>query len=304
MTRRALLIINSRSRHGAKQADRATGLLRAAGFDITIQSAPHAESIPDFVSSALKDVDAVIAGGGDGTMNAVANGLVGSSLPLGVIPLGTANDLARTLGIPSSIPEACAIIAAGHVREIDLGWVNGKVFLNVASMGLTTRVTRELSPKVKRRLGVLAYPVALTRALRSLHSFEVEISSDGQTLRRRAVQVAVGNGRFFGGGMRIAHDAAIDDQRLDLYIIEARNAWELVRAVPAILTGRAETSPHVTALHGCEIEVKADHPRAVSMDGEIRTTTPALFRLLPRALRVFAPPTPATPQPGLKSDLT
>ena len=105
----------------------------------------------------------MIVAGGDGTLNAALQGLVEAGLPLGIIPLGTANNLARTLGIPSDPAGACEVIAAGHRRRIDLGWVNGRYFCTTASVGLSVQITEELSPEAKRRWGPAAYALAAVR---------------------------------------------------------------------------------------------------------------------------------------------
>jgi hypothetical protein len=104
-----------------------------------------------------QQIDLVIVGGGDGTLNATIEAIIETQLPLGILPLGTANDLARTLAIPNSLPEACQIIASGNLRRIDLGSVNGKYFFNVASLGLSVKITQQLTKEIKRRWGIFAY---------------------------------------------------------------------------------------------------------------------------------------------------
>ncbi|MBV8523247.1 MAG: lipid kinase [Acetobacteraceae bacterium] len=230
----------------------------------------------------------VIAGGG-GTLNAAAPGLIAAGLPLGIIPLGTANDLARTLNIPLDPTEAARVSAQGRRRRIDLGEVNGHPFSNVASIGFGVDLTRALTRDSKRRFGVLGYAIAGLRALERLHPFRAEIIHGGETYVSRRVHVAVGNGRHYGGGMTIAENARIDDGRLDVYSLEVASFWRLLRLLPALRSGRNQHWAEIRTLAGEEIEIHTHHPRSVNTDGEIRTRTPAYFRVLRGALEVFTP---------------
>ena len=152
--KKALLLVNQHARSGQKLLSQATRELQALGFELIQESTERPHHIPDAIQRYKNQVDLVIIGGGDGTLNAAIEGLINTDLPLGILPLGTANDLARTLGIPTYLPEACQVIAAGQIRRIDLGWVNGKYFFNVASLGLSVQITQRLTKEVKRRWGI------------------------------------------------------------------------------------------------------------------------------------------------------
>ena len=153
-------------------------------------------------------VDTVIVGGGDGTLNTIVDSLVEMNLPLGILPLGTANDLARTLNLPQTIPEACQVIASGYQKYIDLGWVNGKHFFNVASLGLSVAITKKLSRGMKRRWGILSYGITALQAIAQTRPFHAKILTNEQVISVKTIQIAIGNGRYYGGGMAIAADAA------------------------------------------------------------------------------------------------
>jgi diacylglycerol kinase family enzyme len=127
MNQRALLLVNRHARKGQQQLDAAVHQLKSLGLELCEEAIEDPDRLPDVIRDYRKRVDLVIIGGGDGTLNAAVEGLVETQLPLGILPLGTANDLARTLGIPATLPEACQIIATGKVHVIDLGWVNGGV---------------------------------------------------------------------------------------------------------------------------------------------------------------------------------
>lgn len=286
---RALLLVNRHARKGDESISQAVKQLQHLGVEILEESTEKPQQIPDLIRRYRHQVDLVIIGGGDGTLNAAADGLIDSQLPLGILPLGTANDLARTLEIPTSIPDACKIIAAGKIQRIDLGWVNGKHFFNVASLGLSVQITQQLSKEAKRRWGVFAYALTALKVIWQSRPFKAEIRLNGQSILVRTVQIAVGNGRYYGGGMTVAEDATIDDRRLDLYSLEIKHWWQMILLLPAMRKGRQASWPGVRALAGTEIEVFTRKPRPINTDGEITVHTPAQFRVLPQALAVFVP---------------
>lgn len=287
---RALLLVNRHARQGEKSLNEAIDCLKTLGFDLIEESTEDPKHLGDVIKRYQKEIDLVIAGGGDGTLNAIVDAIVDTQLPLGVLPMGTANDLARTLGIPNSLPEACKIIASGYLRRIDLGWVNGKHFFNVASMGLSVKITQRLTKEVKRRWGIFAYAATALQVIWESRPFQAEIRINGTSFRVKTVQIAVGNGRYYGGGMAVVHDAAIDDQRLDLYSMEIENWWQIILLLPAMRQGRHIYSRNVRVLEGKEIEVFTRKPRPINTDGEITTYTPALFRVIPKAISVLVPP--------------
>lgn len=289
MHQTALLLVNRHARRGQEALSEAIEQLRLLGLNLIEESTDDPEHLPDLIRRYRDQVDLVIIGGGDGTLNAAIPGIVDTRLPLGILPLGTANDLARTLGIPQNLTKACQAIAQGQIRKIDLGWVNGHYFFNVASLGLSVQITQQLTKEVKRRWGVFAYLIAAIRVLRHSKPFWAEIRAKGESIQVRTVQIAVGNGRYYGGGMAVAPDAQIDDQRLDLYSLEIRHWWEIIPLLPAMRRGQQSTWPNVRAIGCQEIEVVTRRPRRINTDGEITTATPATFRVVPQALSVLVP---------------
>jgi YegS/Rv2252/BmrU family lipid kinase len=289
MPQRALLLINPGARRGRKEAGAAQECLAALGMDLTAARLEDGVSVGNQIQDLQGTIDRVIVAGGDGTLNAVLQGLVGTGLPLGVLPLGTANNLARTLGIPQSLQEACELAVHGVRRPIDLGWANGRYFFTTASMGLSVQITEALSHETKQRWGALAYAVAAMRALARSHPFHAEITWQGGSRHSRTVQIVVGNGRYYGSALPVTEDAAIDDARLDLYSLEVRHWWELIALIPALRRGRQREKRSVEALRAREFEIRTRVPLDINVDGEICTRTPARFRVVPRALDVFAP---------------
>jgi YegS/Rv2252/BmrU family lipid kinase len=289
MTRPALLIINTHSRRGADAADAVVEALGRAGVFVLRRECSDASGLSILIRDAAGEVDRVILGGGDGTLNAAAPGLIATGLPLGIIPLGTANDLARTLGIPADPAAAAQVIAARRLRLIDLGEVNGHPFFNVASIGFGVDLTRALTRDAKKRWGTLGYAIAGLRALGRLKPFTAQIIEGGVTHRSRTVHVAVGNGRHYGGGMTVSEDASIDDGRLDLYSLEVQSFWRLLRIAPALRSGRHDAWAEIRTHSGDAIEIRTSRPRSVNTDGEITSQTPARFRVLRHVLAVYVP---------------
>lgn len=289
MTRRALLIVNRHARRGQNSRSQAVNQLQRLGFDLMETETEKPQYLSDVIRHHSHQVDLVIIGGGDGTLNAAVEGLVETQLPLGILPLGTANDLAHTLGIPSSLPEACQIVAKGQLQRIDLGWVNGKHFFNVASLGLSVQITERLNQRVKRHWGVLAYAVTALGVIWQAQPFRADIRLDGELIRVKTVQIAVGNGRYYGGGLTVCEDAAIDDQQLHLYSLNVRHWWQLVASLPVIWKGRHKAW---LGFHACkcqEIEIYTHGLYPINTDGELTTHTPAQFRIIPKAISVLIP---------------
>lgn len=286
---RALLVANRKALSGA--ADLGEGLvkLHEAGIHVTERPVHDPLDIPVILRQDGGEADLIILAGGDGTMNLAAEALLELNKPLGMIPIGTANDLARTLEIPLSLPEACAVIAAGRTRQIDLGRANGKHFFNVASVGLSAEVTRHHQGRRKRLLRVLSYPLSVWDAYHTIRPFRVRIRCDGQEARVRTIQVSVGNGRHYGGGMTMIEDAAIDDGQLDVYCIKPLSFWALLALFPALRWGRLRNRAPILVWRGCEVAVRTRRRLPVNTDGELTTYTPVEFTIAPKALTVFVP---------------
>jgi YegS/Rv2252/BmrU family lipid kinase len=264
-------------------------VLGALGLELVAGDGEAEQDPGELIGRHRSEIDRVIVAGGDGTLNTVVQELVGTGLPLAIIPLGTANNTARTLEIPLTIPEACEVAVRGIRRRIDLGRANEKYFFTTASIGLSVQITEELTSKTKRRWGPLAYGVAAIRAVTRSRAFHADISWPGGSRHSRTVQIVVGNGRYYGSKLPVAADAAIDDARLDLYSLEVRHWFEILALVPSLKRGRHGSKDTVEALRASEFEIRTVVPREINLDGEICGRTPARFRVVAGALEVFAP---------------
>lgn len=289
MSRRALLLINRKGATSHANLDEGLKVLEDVGVEVSAHFCRRPHRIPELIRDDHGRADLIIIGGGDGTLSMALEAVLESGLPLGILPMGNANDLARTLGIPTRLADAFAIIAAGDVQRIDVGEVNGKHFFNVASIGLSVDIAQRLTREQKRRWGVLAYLGHAWEALHAASSFSARIVCDGDQLDLRSIQIAVGNGRYYGGGMTVADDATIDDRRLDLYAIERQRWWRLMVVLPALRWGKHKLIDGVHTLSGEVIRIETDRPMAINVDGEVIAETPADFRVLPAVLPVFVP---------------
>jgi diacylglycerol kinase family enzyme len=199
---RALLIVNRKARSGAEQAEAARAALEAAGIAAQSFEAPEDMPCAEAVTAGLAagGFDRVVIGGGDGTLNAAIPGLLEAGLPFGILPLGTANDLARSLDIPLELEAAARVIATARPRPVDLGEVNGHCYFNVASVGFSAELAGELKAEAKKRWGKLGYGVAALRLLRRARPFRVDLLHDGRVERARTIQVSVGTGGITAAG--------------------------------------------------------------------------------------------------------
>jgi YegS/Rv2252/BmrU family lipid kinase len=289
MSQRALLLVNPQSRRGKAARQQVVEQLQQQGFELVEEFGEKPQGFPDLIRRYHQEIDLVIVGGGDGSVNAALPGLLDTHLPLGILPLGTANNLARTLNIPNSLPEACQIIAEGRVQRIDLGWVNGYYFLNIASLGLSAEINRRVSKRLKRRWGVFAYIATAFQVIWQVRPFPVEIHWNGQSIRVKTIQITVGNGRFYGSGLVIADDATIDDQRLDLHSLEIQHWWEILPLIPPAMQGKSIIGKGVRTIEAKELQLYTPSPYPINTDGERTTATPAKFRVLPQVISVFMP---------------
>ena len=288
--RRALLVINRKARSGTAPIDAALAILEAGGISVSPCECDRADAIGPLMRDRAGSADCIIVGGGDGTLNCCAASLVQTGLPLGILPLGTANDLARTLGVGPDLESAARTIVAGDTRAIDLGQVNGHLFFNVASIGFSAELARELTAEAKRRFGIMGYALAGAKLLVRTRPFTAFIEHDGVTEKVKTVQVSVGNGRHYGGGMTMDESAEPDDGCLHVYSLEVGHWSRLLALAPSLKRGTHGTATDVRTFTTRSVTIRTRRARSVNTDGELTTATPAVFTLIPKAVRVYAPP--------------
>jgi diacylglycerol kinase (ATP) len=294
---RAALIVNTRSRSGEQTFFEALDRLEELGVSLGATYAIRDPvRLPETVREVLREGSEyrlLILGGGDGSVSSVVDFLAHHDVILGLLPLGTANDFARTLGIPADVEKACETIAGGKIVDVDLGLAGDNYYVNVASVGLSVGVTQALSPRLKRRIGALAYPTAAIRAFLGHEPFSARLTfPDGDhdpVEYERLVQVAVGNGRFYGGGMVVAPQSGIDDRSLDIYAIEMGRHRDLLGVARYLKSGDFIRNDSVGHFRTERVRLETEPELPVNVDGEVVTRTPQSFSVAHNALKVLVP---------------
>lgn len=300
-----VLVANVHARRGAEAFERAREELVRAGALLRSSVAVDdpSELGPRVAEAVARGARRVVVAGGDGTLATAAGAIAGTGAELGVLPLGTANDFARGLGLPlDDLPAAARVCVTGAPRRVDLGRVGGAVFLNAASVGLSSGLTERLDGGLKQVAGPLAYPVAAATEAARAQPFHLRLEVDGEIHEGEALQVVIGNGRFHGGGTLVAPDARPDDRRLDAWVLwsvpredetRARRRLELLGRLATLalrlVRGRHLDHPAVLHVRGRRIALHTVPPLPIDADGELRGETPAVLTVEPGALAVLAP---------------
>lgn len=232
---------------------------------------------------------ALLAVGGDGTLNEVINGNLERQLTVGVVPAGSGNDFVRSFGLkPHDWQGACRLIAAGNIQPMDLGQINGRHFVNVAGVGFDAAVANCANMWAKKRFpDSLAYIAALLRTLVEFKPTEVTIELDDHTFRGMAWLVAVANAQYFGGGMWVAPQARLDDGLFDVCILGELSKPGLLRAFPSVFSGQHLQHPAIHYYRSRTVKVSARDSLLVQADGELIGHTPQSFRLHPHRMMIF-----------------
>jgi diacylglycerol kinase (ATP) len=290
MTKRsALFISNKNSGKADNELNVAVKILKDSGINLIEQESESPSHINDLIRENRGIVDTVILAGGDGTMSSAAGALSECGLALGILPMGTANDLARTLKIPESIESAATIIANGCLHSIDLGKVNDRCFINAAHIGLGVKVNRNLTSDLKARWGRFSYARSLIDAFKSMRSYRADIVCDGEGFSVRSIHITVANGRFYGGGMALSKEASVDDHKLRIFSLEPQSFWNLLSHSVVILGGQLKDREGVWLRSGETIRIHTSRILDICADGEFISKTPAYFELQPNSLRVYVP---------------
>jgi diacylglycerol kinase (ATP) len=305
-TEPSVLLVNTAARQGAQTFERARKYLTALDLPLVeAWAVERPEDLPRLVRAAvLGGARRVVVGGGDGTLSSAANELWNRPVRLGVLPLGTCNDFARSLGLPLCLEEACRVAAGHSVRRVDVGTAGKRVFLNAAGIGLSTAVTRRLNDDLKRRLGRGAFAVAAATEAVTHRPFRAVLRCGPVAHEVEAHVVVVGNGRFHGGGQLVAPNASHEDHQLDVYVIRSahpvgaaqgepaerlRDLWNLIQVAVKVRRGTHLEHPAVLHLTSRSLHVEAEPAQDVDLDGELWGQTPTRFEVRPAALEVLAP---------------
>ena len=289
LPKQAILIVNAASRTGADTFDEAREKLVAAGVElIEAKAVKNPKSMGGVVKRAIKKAPMVILGGGDGSLSSSVDFFLGTQAVLGVLPLGTANSFARTLGIPLDLNGAVDVIANGEGRSIDVGCINGDYFLNAAALGLAPTVAESVPHGLKRRLGRLGYLIWAGWSAASFHAFRLKVDDGKRIHRLWATEVRIANGRFHGG-MELIESADVES---GLIVVQAVRGRSVVRLGWSYFASAMKLKArHVTMkeFRGRKLIVSTRPPLSVSIDGEVTATTPLEVSAIPNAVTVAAP---------------
>lgn len=271
---------------GAAWTARALELLAASNVRADVWMSEYPGHARELARRALEaGARLVIAWGGDGTVNEVGSAVAFSSASLGIIPVGSGNGLARVLGLPRRPAAALAVALGGIERRIDGGECDGRLFFNVAGVGLDAQIAARFA--AVGRHGFASYLLFTLRELLRYRPVRYQLAYDGAARPVDALLIAVANGREFGNGARIAPRAELDDGLLDLVVIEARSAWAALVDLPRLYTGTVERAPGVSIRRVREARISAETALVYHLDGEAAVGGTALtVRVRPQALRV------------------
>ena len=270
-------------------------LLRDAGATVEVSYSPGPQAVAALVRAALERCDVVVSVGGDGMLSSLAGPVSAGGGTLGVLPAGRGNDFARMLDLPATPEEQAALLLSGATRSVDLISWGDRLVAGSAYAGVDARAA-EIVDRARWLPGRVQYPYAALRALASYTPSRYRVVVDGASHEYAAATVVVASSAYYGKGMRIAPDAAIDDGLLDVVVIEAASRPALMRALPTVYDGRHVERPEVHVLRGRRVELQADGRRPVPVggDGEPLGVLPGLDRppafaeVRPGALRVVA----------------
>ncbi len=253
------------------------------------------DRLVDIVHRALEQgFDLVVAGGGDGTVSGVADGLAHQDVPLGILPVGTGNALAHDLGIPMEPEAALDLLLGEHsVRRIDALKIDDRFFVLNASVGISAEIMQDTTSDVKRRFGRLAYLWNALLKLFGLERYPFTLTIDGQDTQLRATEIMVLNSGAIGTPyLHWGIDIQLDDGQVGVYALRPRTVWDLFRMGANLLLGRGKGHPGMRHFDATQrIAIQADRPLQVQGDGEVIGHTPVEIQIVPGAVRVVVPPT-------------
>ncbi len=284
------LIVNPASAGGraSRFLPRVQAALTDHGLDFHVQPTRSIEHARELALVAAQRGETAVALGGDGLVRALASALKHTSGVLGVLPGGRGNDFARVLGIPLEPVAACAVLAHGTVRLLDLGEAGSETFVSIASCGFDSAANR-IANEARLVRGDFVYTYAGLRALLSWKPALFDLTLDGAPRTLMGITVAIANSSTYGGGMRLAPDAVLDDGLFDVVLIADVSRFEFLRSLPKVFRGTHVKLPNVEVVRCKQVEVRADRPFTMYADGDPIAELPVTVSCLPGAINVIVP---------------
>jgi YegS/Rv2252/BmrU family lipid kinase len=294
VSRRLQLIVNPTAGRGRarKLLPSVEAALRSAGHDLVVTPTRSLDHADELVAAAMSDDRVAVAMGGDGIVGRVAGGVAAAGGLLGVLPGGRGNDFCRAAGIPLQAVEACDVLAAGEERHLDLGYVGDAAFVGIASIGFDSAVQeRVITSRIP--LGDLVYLYGSLVTVASWRPAAFTFRIDGEPANLVGWSVAVSNSGMYGGGMRLAPDASLEDGLLDVVMTSTTSRRTFLRSLPKVFKGTHVDEPSVTVRTARSVELVATDPAyRVFADGDPIGTPPCTVTVRPGALRVLLPVRP------------
>jgi diacylglycerol kinase (ATP) len=273
--------------------DRVANLWRDRGWQVQIAAttAPGDATVKAR-QAAQAGYHAVIAAGGDGTVNEVVNGLVGTSTALGTLPLGTVNIWAREMGLSMDLLKAAESLMKSELAQIDVGRAGNRYFLLMAGIGFDAAVTATVSAAEKKMLGAIAYVKQAIQIAWNFRGVRLKLRIDGKRVRGKILMVIVGNSQLYGGVVKFTAHATIDDGLLDVCVIKGRGMLSAPQRLISIFTRNYNRDPQVQYYQAQQIEIRGKQRKAlpVQVDGDYLGTTPMNFQVVPSSLWILVPP--------------
>jgi YegS/Rv2252/BmrU family lipid kinase len=289
--RRLVVLCNPTAGGGraAKALEAVSGSLRGAGLEVRIERTQSQEHAVALARAAAETGEEVVAFGGDGMVRIAAHAVRETGATLGILPGGRGNDFARALGIPQEPLAACRVLFDGRTRAIDAGDADGATFVGNATIGIESEVTRiaNAAPRIGGQAVYLGSTfVGLARWKPATYSLALD---GGEARSFTGYMACAANSGRFGGGMRVAPDAKLDDGLFDVVVIEHGPRWKFVLDTPKVFKGTHVSDPRVHVFRASEVRMDADRPFEVYADGDPIASTPSVVRVVPGALQVLAP---------------
>jgi YegS/Rv2252/BmrU family lipid kinase len=292
---KAFIVLNPIAGHAepdiARRAFKQT--LEDANWAYELYETTGNECVADIVSAALeRDFDLVIAAGGDGTVSSVADALVCTGIPLGIVPMGTGNALAYDLGIPADLDKALGLLAGEHTTQrVDAMQIGDRYAVLNISAGVGSLTMRDTNYSSKRRFGVVAYLLTGLKKLLGFQPCRFTLSIDGQRRQVRASEIVVANSGSLGQvGLALGHQIRTNDGRLDVCVVRARTIFGYLSLLWSVILGQTRHDPHMRCFSGVQrITVDAQKLLPVQADGEIVGRTPVRVEVMLGAVTVIVP---------------
>jgi YegS/Rv2252/BmrU family lipid kinase len=263
-------------------------------FFFVIPESP-AEMHSNILNASAQGIDAILLSGGDGTVHHALPAIVETDIPFGFLPCGRGNDFARNIGLTMDLKNNCSLLSDPSFHRLDLPSVNQVPFVSIAYVGFDAEVNHLANHQKGYFDGTLGYIVCVLKALRNFKPFNVEMTIDDEAWRGRVMMVSVANAPFYGGGMKIAPDAKMNDGRLDVCIVKEISKLELLQQFPKVFKGTHVSHPRIMMKTGQRIKILSEEQREIFADGEPAGTLPAECTIGDQSVRILSP---AKPPPG------